>query len=100
PHRRRRAQSDRGPWSGASRRDSLRRSFAAPYQIAYAAAHPPDYSLGIVEDDSQRVAGTRAQPAHAMTHVDAVGAARASNRPVMHGKDHAFTLGERNDFRP
>src|SRR6516225_818356 len=42
----------------------------------------------------------RPQTAHAVAHVDAVDAARALHRPMMHGKDYALALRERHDFRP
>src|SRR5262249_36152181 len=35
-----------------------------------------------------------------MAHVDAIGAARALYRSMMHGEDHALALRERHDFRP
>ena len=36
--------------------------------------------------------------ADAVAHVDAVDAARALHRPVMHRKDHAFALAQRHDL--
>jgi class 3 adenylate cyclase len=57
-----------------------------------AAPHGRRRSPGIVEDHAQRVTVSGAHPAHAMPHVDAVDAARAAHRPMMHGKDHAGAL--------
>ena len=51
-----------------------------------------------MEDDADRVATTRAEPADAVAHVDAVGAARAFDGPVVDGKDHALALAERHDL--
>ncbi len=46
--------------------------------------------LRVVEDDAERVPVAGAQPAHAVPHVDPVGAARAGDRPVVDRKDHGF----------
>src|SRR5215470_18683936 len=64
-------------------------------------SHARDFecSLRVVEDDPQRMAMAQAQAADAVAHVDAVGAARALHRPVMHGKDDALALAERDDLR-
>ena len=48
--------------------------------------------LRVVEDDAQRMAPAVADAAHAVAHVDAIDAARALHRPVMHRKDHRFAL--------
>src|SRR5437764_4434401 len=44
--------------------------------------------LRVVEDDAERVAMTFADAADPVAHVDAIDAARALHRPVMHGEDH------------
>ena len=43
------------------------------------------------------MAGTH--PAHPMTQVDAIAAARASHWPMMHRKNHAVPLTERHNLR-
>ena len=48
--------------------------------------------LRVVKDDAQRVAPAVADAADAVAHVDAIDAARALHRPVMHRKDHRFAL--------
>ena len=48
--------------------------------------------FGVVKYDSQHVALAGAQPADAVTHIDAVNAACALNRPVMYGEDHRLSL--------
>src|SRR5262249_19672131 len=60
------------------------------------AAQCPRNSLCVVEDDPERMAVPRAQSAHPVAHVDAVDAARALHRTVMHGKDNALALRERH----
>jgi PAS domain S-box-containing protein len=47
---------------------------------------------GVVEDDAKRLAKTRMYPAHAMAHINPIGAAFALNGSIMHRKDHTITL--------
>src|SRR5437773_9707600 len=55
-------------------------------------------SLGVMEDDADRMALARAHPAHAMTQVDARHATRALHWPMMDREDHAVSLAERYDL--
>ena len=57
-----------------------------PGHDAVSSASP---SLGVVKDDAERVAAPGAQAADAVAHVDAIDAARALHRPVVHREDHA-----------
>ena len=50
--------------------------------------------LRVVENDAERVAMAVADAAHAVAHVDAIDAARALHRPVMHRKDHGLALAQ------
>src|SRR5215831_17473960 len=50
---------------------------------------------GVVENDADRMALTRAYPAHTMAQVDAIHATRALYRPMMDREDHAVPLAER-----
>ena len=49
-----------------------------------------------MKDHADGVTAAGAQPAHAVTEVDAIGAARALHRTMMHGKRDRVTLLERN----
>ena len=51
-----------------------------------------DKSLRIVEDDAQRVATTRSQPADSMTQVHAIDSASALHGTMMNRKHHAVAL--------
>src|SRR5579864_389214 len=57
------------------------------------------HSLRIVEDHAQRMAPAGPKPADAMPQVDAVGAARPLDRPMIHGKGNRIALPERNHLR-
>src|SRR5262249_32730096 len=99
--RRKRARSDRKPWPEAFRARSLRRSLCDPSTIAgFTVRLPRASSLGVVEDDSQRVAAAGSQAADAMAPVDAVRAAPALHGSMMHGDDPALAVRERHHFRP
>ncbi len=52
---------------------------------------------GVVEDDPERVALARVQPADTMTHCNAIGAARAGDRTLVHRKDHCLALLQADD---
>src|SRR2546427_281188 len=54
--------------------------------------------LRVVEDDPQRVAGSRGDSADSMTHRPAVDAARPLDRPVARGEDHDLALLRRDRF--
>src|SRR5262245_43424680 len=56
------------------------------------------FSLPVVKNDAGGVALARAQAADAVAHGDAIDAARALHRPVMHRKDHALPLRKRHDL--
>src|SRR6185437_16962081 len=56
--------------------------------------NPP--SFGIMEDHADGVTAAGTQAAHAMPEVDAIGAARAMHRAVMHGERNRVSLLERN----
>jgi class 3 adenylate cyclase len=78
----------------ASAVEAVRCAAAIQREIARRNADPPEprRSSGVVEDHAQSVPVTGAHPADAVPHVDAVDAARAAHRPMMHGKDHAGAL--------
>ena len=52
----------------------------------------------VVEDDAERVTVPGAQPADAVAHVDAVGAAGALDRAVVDGEDHPVALAQWHDL--
>src|SRR5579883_768424 len=52
----------------------------------------------VVEDDPEGVAVPGPDPTHAVTEIDAVRAARALDRPVVHCKHHRVTLTQRHDL--
>jgi hypothetical protein len=54
--------------------------------------------LSVVEDDAQRVPPAGTQPAHAVPHIDAIGAPRSAHRAMMNGKGHCISLPQWNDF--
>ena len=55
-------------------------------------------SLGVVKDDAERLTVAGTHPAHAVTQVDAIEAARALYRSMMHREDHAVALAERHNL--
>ena len=70
----------------ASAVEAVRCAAAIQREIARRNADLPEprRSSGVVEDDAERVAVAGAQPADAVAQVDAVDAARALHRPVVH----------------
>src|SRR5689334_11024379 len=52
--------------------------------------------LRVVEDDAQCMPPSLADAAYPVAHVDAIDAAGALHRPVMHREDHRLALGERH----
>ena len=50
----------------------------------------------VVENDAESIALSRAQAAYAVPHHDAIRAAGARHRPVVHREDHGLTLPEEN----
>ena len=75
-------------------RDKPRRKAGFLFWTATAAR----LSLRVVEDDAERVAVAGAHAAHAVAHVDAVDAARALHRAVVHREDHRLALPQRHDL--
>src|ERR687887_186349 len=65
----------------------LSSAISRPARSQGGAASP---SLRVVENDPGGIALSRTQPAHAVAHGDAIGAARALDRPMVHREDHAF----------
>src|SRR5262249_28591059 len=55
-------------------------------------------SFRIVKNDAKRMPVTRAQAAHPVSHIDPIGAAAAAHRPMVHGKNDALALPQRNHF--
>ena len=53
-----------------------------------------------MEDHAHRVAMARSDPADAVTHINAIEAARPLHRPDMHGKGHGIALAKRRHFSP
>ena len=54
----------------------------------------------VMEDDAQRVPLPAAQPADAVPHRHAVGAAGALHRALVDGEDHALALLQRHHLGP
>src|SRR6516164_4064827 len=57
-------------------------------------------SFCIMEDHTERMAVPGAQPAHAVTEVDAVHPTRAGHRPMMDGEDHRIAAPQWHDLGP
>src|SRR3546814_20643058 len=71
--------------STRSRRSSSKRSLVMPD------------SRRVVEDDPERVAPPRTDPADAVPQIDPVGAAAALHRPMMQGEHDGIALSERHE---
>ena len=55
-------------------------------------------SLRIVKDHTERMTPAGFHAADAMAQIDAIAAARALNRPVMHGEHHRIALPQVDHF--
>src|SRR5258708_3260632 len=56
-------------------------------------------SFGIMKYDSGGMPLPRTDPAHAVAHIDPIGAAGAGYRPMADRKDHALPSSQRHDLR-
>jgi AcrB/AcrD/AcrF family len=52
-------------------------------------------SFRVMEDHAERISLAAAQPAHAVTHVDAIDVLHPPHRAVTHREDHGFALTQR-----
>ena len=56
--------------------------------------------IGVVEDNASGVSLPGSEATHAVAKIDAIGAARSLDWPMVYCKSHRVALAERDDLRP